>query len=266
MSTNFNYKQAFQRNIGIFSEEQQNKIKNYKIAIAGLGGVGGILIERLIRLGVENFHVADPDYFEPTNFNRQIYSNMNNLNKNKAEAIVEELIKINPEASIKIFENGVNADNVLSFVDADIVVDAIEYNLVNFLYLLHKASRENNKTVLAAQAIGYGATLFAFDPKSIKFEEYIGLENPEKMTPEEINNYRIPLEKFCPKLPNYIDESLALRVLQREIYIPSCSLGVMAATSLLEMEIINQALGFRKLKSVPNYVEIDFYDLLNGSM
>jgi molybdopterin/thiamine biosynthesis adenylyltransferase len=264
MSANFSYKQTFQRNIGIFTEEQQDRIKNYKIAIAGLGGVGGILIERLIRLGMENFHVADPDFFEPTNLNRQIYSNMSNLNKNKAEAIVEELIKINPDACIKIFENGVRSDNVSTFTDVDLVVDAIEYNLIYFLYLLHKTSRENNKTVLAAQAIGYGATLFAFDPKGIAFEEYIGLKNPEEMLPEEVNNYRIPLEKFCPKLPSYIHEDLAIRVHQREIYIPSCSLGVMAAASLLEMEIINRALGFQKMKSVPHYAEIDFYNLLSG--
>lgn len=257
----YTYDEIFQRNIGIFTKKQQDKLRKSTIAIAGLGGIGGILLERLVRLGIENFKVAEPDVFEASNLNRQLFSNTENIGAEKIEVIVDECKKINPDINIEIFPKGIDEENVKKFVEADVVIDAIEYNFPYFLYLLHKTARQNNKIVLAAQAIGFGASLYIFDKDSISFEDYIGLKNPDKKTKEEINNYRIPINKFCPIVPKYVSKKTIADVLLRKSHIPSCSLGVIMASALLEMAIIFKLLDIKKMPIVPECIGIDLFDL-----
>ncbi len=54
------YDQSFVRNIGIFTEAEQERLRNTTIAVAGVGGVGGLLVERLVRLGIGNIRLTDP--------------------------------------------------------------------------------------------------------------------------------------------------------------------------------------------------------------
>ncbi|MEI7690063.1 MAG: ThiF family adenylyltransferase [bacterium] len=260
----YTYDEIFQRNIGVLKKRQQESLRNSMVSIAGLGGIGGILFERLVRLGIENFKVAEPDSFEISNLNRMVFSNLENIREQKVEVIVEECKKINSNIKVQVYKQGVNNENVEEFTEADIVIDAIEYNLTFPMYLLHETARNKKKTVLAAQALGFGASLYVFNDKSISFADYIGLKNPEHMTAIEINNFKIPMLKFCPKIPKYVPKITALNVALRKNYIPSCSLGVMAAASLLEMAIILHILKLDKLPLTPDYMFIDFYELLKG--
>ena len=63
MDIKFNYERAFSRNIGWLTSSEQLKLKNAKIAIAGLGGVGGAHLLTLARLGVGSFNISDFDIF-----------------------------------------------------------------------------------------------------------------------------------------------------------------------------------------------------------
>ena len=67
----WSYDEAFKANRGLISEEEQEKLRNCRVAIAGMGGVGGIHLVTLARLGIGKFTIADPDVFEVANFNRQ---------------------------------------------------------------------------------------------------------------------------------------------------------------------------------------------------
>jgi len=69
---NLPYEGSFCRNIGIFTEAEQERLKTSTIAVAGMGGVGGLLAERLIRLGVGNIKITDSGAFEPSNLWRGI--------------------------------------------------------------------------------------------------------------------------------------------------------------------------------------------------
>ena len=71
MSTPFTYDLAFSRNIGWVTRDEQHDLRDKRVAIAGMGGVGGSHLLTLTRLGIGGFHLADFDTFELANFNRQ---------------------------------------------------------------------------------------------------------------------------------------------------------------------------------------------------
>ena len=75
----FDYHEAFSRNLGWVTEAEQETLRNKRIAIAGMGGVGGSHLLTLTRLGIGAFNLADFDQFELANFNRQAGASVSHL-------------------------------------------------------------------------------------------------------------------------------------------------------------------------------------------
>ena len=67
--------EAFSRHRGLFSAEEQDALRDTRVAIAGLGGVGGIYLATLARMGVGRYHLADKDVYDASNINRQYGEN-----------------------------------------------------------------------------------------------------------------------------------------------------------------------------------------------
>src|SRR3954468_20686442 len=113
----YSYEQAFDRNLGWVSEKEQQALRSKRVAIAGLGGVGGAHLLALARLGVGKFTLADLDRFEIQNFNRQVGANVGSIGRAKVDVMAEMALGINPELDLIRFERGVNAANVEDFLD-----------------------------------------------------------------------------------------------------------------------------------------------------
>ena len=111
----------------IIDENHLNTIKNLNIVLIGLGGVGGASFEALIRLGIENITVIDNDVFEPSNLNRQILSNINNIGHNKTDEAIKRAKDINPNINIKGIKEFINHDS-LSLLNGsyDFIIDACD--------------------------------------------------------------------------------------------------------------------------------------------
>src|SRR3954470_494893 len=107
MTNSFHYEQAFSRNIGWVTPAEQALLRGKTIAIAGMGGVGGVHLLTLARLGVANFHIADLDSFELANFNRQVGAMVSTLGQPKVEVLAGMARDINPEIRIAQFPAGV---------------------------------------------------------------------------------------------------------------------------------------------------------------
>jgi molybdopterin/thiamine biosynthesis adenylyltransferase len=99
------YRELFQVNLGIFTEEEMERIRATKVFIGGCGGLGGTMAIILARSGVENFILVDPDCFEPSNMNRQATCFVDTLGQNKAEVTAREIRRINPGARVKVESN-----------------------------------------------------------------------------------------------------------------------------------------------------------------
>src|SRR5687767_2081514 len=127
MPMGFDYATAFSRNIGWLTEEEQERLRHKRVAIAGVGGVGGFHLTTLARLGISRFSIADPDRFELPNFNRQAGALMSTLDRPKVDVLSEMAMDINPQCDIRILEGGVHPDNLDRFFEGvDLYVDGLD--------------------------------------------------------------------------------------------------------------------------------------------
>ena len=146
----FSYSEFTTRNIGFITDREQLVLKDSKIFIAGTGGMGGAAIACLARCGVGEFIIADIDFFEVSNLNRQIFANLDTVNVDKAKATAEALKKINPEIKITVLgeEWTSKLDEILPSVDLAINgCDDIKATIT----LMRKA-KEHKKFVIDAFA------------------------------------------------------------------------------------------------------------------
>lgn len=93
------YSHKFFRNP--FTKAGQQKIRRTPVALVGLGGTGGFVLENLLRMGAENLVLYEDDFVELSNFNRQILATENLLDRPKAEAAAERARRINPSAKLR---------------------------------------------------------------------------------------------------------------------------------------------------------------------
>src|SRR5574343_1365554 len=107
----FDYKSAFSRNVGWVTEAEQVRLRNTRVAIGGLGGVGGVHLLTLTRLGIGKFSIADFDVFDIVNFNRQVGALVSTIGNSKLNVLAELVRDINPEIDLRVFPDGVNQHN-----------------------------------------------------------------------------------------------------------------------------------------------------------
>jgi molybdopterin/thiamine biosynthesis adenylyltransferase/nitroreductase len=173
----FTYDAAFERNVGWLTEAEQLALRGMRIALAGMGGVGGVHMITLARLGVGAFNIADFDRFDIPNFNRQYGCNVNTIGLVKSDVMEEMALAVNPELRIRRFDEGVTDENLEQFLhDVDLFVDGFDFNVIEMRRKTYRRCRELGIPVVCAGPIGMGVSLLAFDPKGMSFDEYFGME------------------------------------------------------------------------------------------
>ncbi len=173
----FNYSEAFSRNIGWLTAQEQSVLQAKRVAIAGLGGVGGSHLLTLSRLGIGAFNLSDFDEFELANFNRQAGATMSSLGQKKSNVLTKMARDINPELDIKLFPDGVYANNVEDFLDGvDLYIDGLDFFAVEARRAVFAACAERGIPAVTAAPLGMGVALLNFLPGSMSFEEYFRLD------------------------------------------------------------------------------------------
>ena len=169
----FDYDLAYSRNIGWVTRAEQQALRGKRVAIAGLGGVGGSHVLTLTRLGIGSFHLSDFDTFELPNFNRQAGATMSSLGRKKADVVTSMAIDINPELRISLFEGGVDARNVDAFLDGvDLYVDGLDFFAFAARKAVFDACARRKVPATTVAPLGMGAALLNFLPGQMTFEEY----------------------------------------------------------------------------------------------
>ncbi len=173
----FNYEKAYSRNIGWVTEQEQAVLRTKRIAIAGMGGVGGSHLMTLARLGIGAFHIADFDSFEQENFNRQAGARISSVDRAKVDVLAEMAIDINPELDLRQFPDGIQPGHIPEFLaGVDLYVDGLDAFVLDVRRKLFAACYDMGIPAMTAGPLGMGVALLVFMPGQMTFEEYFRLE------------------------------------------------------------------------------------------
>lgn len=210
------YWERVDRNVGWITREEQEMLRSKVIGIAGCGGMGGMLAQIFVRLGVGEVRIADIERFDVSNINRQFAATRSNVGELKAFATTKMLRGVTDDTKLVIYPQGIVPQTVDSFLfGCDVVCDEIEFWAVGARILLHQRSRALGIPVFNCNTIGFGTRLFLFTQTSATMEECLGLtyekavalqEKVQKKTatPAEIKEIQESvLRGLLPEIPNY---------------------------------------------------------------
>ncbi len=158
--------ERFSRSEALLGAEQMARLRSSRVAVFGIGGVGGYAFEALVRTGVGEIDIFDSDKVEKSNLNRQIIATENTLGLYKVDAAKERALSINPEAKInahKMFFSESCSDDV-DFSRYDYVIDAID-TVTSKIFLVTKCNEANTKII---SSMGTGNKL---DPTRLEISD-----------------------------------------------------------------------------------------------
>lgn len=120
--------EIFSRTEMLIGDVALAKLRNSRVAVFGIGGVGGYVAEALVRSGLGNIDLIDNDTVSESNINRQIIALHSSIGKMKTQVMSERLLDINPDLKIRIHNKFVLPENIdeFDFSEYDYVVDAID--------------------------------------------------------------------------------------------------------------------------------------------
>lgn len=218
---------CFARNMGTITEAQQRKLQKARIAVFGLGGVGGIAAELLVRAGVGHLMVIDFDKFEITNFNRQIHAQKETMGRKKADVFEKKAKSINPKIEIKKISKKLEYKTMelfsasLASFAPHIVVDTTDSACSRVM--LARICRKMRAPYLYSAAMGARGMVGMLDGKK-DLERVLHLPS-----------YGLPDSQVEPSLVHY----------------PQCKTAWGSATNLVGVLAANAALNFRLKKPYP---------------
>lgn len=162
----------YERELSLINEEQFAKIKYTRILIVGVGGVGGAVLEMLVRLGFHNITIIDNDQVSLSNLNRQILYNQTNLKQPKVLAAKEYCLKINPKLNIKPIQVFLTEENINTYLlkDYDYLIDTCD-TITTKLAIIKACLAQNIKFITA---MGSGNR---FDPSALSIKDFWQITN-----------------------------------------------------------------------------------------
>lgn len=254
----WSYQEAVLRNLGLIGPPEQDKLRQSRVAIAGMGGVGSIHLVTLARLGVGRFRIADADVFETANFNRQYGANVHTIGQPKVEVMAQLALEVNPELDIEICSGKVTRENVDDFVrGCDVVLDGIDYFSFQARRMLFQQAWNAGVWAVTAGPVGFSTPWLLFDPNGMSFDQYFDIH--DGMDP--VDQFAAFTVGLAPRATHwgYFDLS---QVNQSEARGPSLALACNLASGVAAAEVIKILLKRGPLRATPCYAQFDAYRCL----
>ncbi|BBL57823.1 ThiF family adenylyltransferase [Methylomonas koyamae] len=253
--TAFNFEQAFSRNIGWITTDEQAKLRSKKIAIAGLGGVGGSHLLTLTRLGIGEFHIADFDKFELANFNRQAGATISHLDQPKTDIMAAMALDINPELHIQKFPDGVTSSNLADFFSGvDLYVDSLDFFAFEAREMVFAYCAEHKIPAVTAAPLGMGVALLNFMPGKMTFEQYFKLNG--KSSTDKILHFLLGLSPAMLQRGYLMDQSAVDLLNHRG---PSTPMACELCAGVVATQALKILLGRGKILAAPKGLHFDAY-------
>jgi len=256
MSTPFDYFTAFSRNIGWVTREEQAALRDKRVAVAGMGGVGGSHLITLARLGVGHFNIADLDDFDLPNFNRQYGAGMSTLGQPKLDVMARTVQDINPEIGIRHFDHGVDEANLEEFLaGVDLYMDSLDIFALDIRRRVFQRCYELGIPTLTAAPMGMGAALLIFLPGKMSFEEYFCLDDVTVFE-DKIIKFVIGVSPSVQQRHYLVDRS-SVNFLKQKV--PSTAMGIELAAGVACSNALKLLLHRGPVIHAPHGLHFDAY-------
>jgi molybdopterin-synthase adenylyltransferase len=186
--------ERYVRNFNAFSDKDQIKLLQSKVAVVGLGGLGGSVTEILARIGIGMLILIDGDVFEDSNLNRQMLSSQNCIGTSKAVAAAERVKEINSSVTIIAHQQFLDEQNALNFLSqAHVIVDCLDNIPTRFL--VHEAAKKLKKPLVSSAVAGASGQVTTIFPEDKGLFLIYG--EPDKFSP-------VGVEKYLGCLPHAV--------------------------------------------------------------
>lgn len=255
MPAAFDYHVAFARNIGWVTSGEQVVLRAKRVAIAGLGGVGGSHLLTLTRLGIGAFHIADFDRFELANFNRQTGATLASLGQQKITVLTGMARDINPELDLRLFSDGLHSGNVDDFLaGVDLYLDGLDFFAVEARRCVFAACARLGIPAVTAAPLGMGVAMLNFLPGKMSFEEYFRLDGQTEE--EQLLRFLLGLSPAMLQR-GYLVEPGAVNFLQHRG--PSTPMACDLCAGVAATEVLKILLARGTVRSAPQGLQFDAY-------
>ncbi|MCQ2789705.1 MAG: tRNA threonylcarbamoyladenosine dehydratase [bacterium] len=207
----------------LIGKEAVEKLKNSRVAIFGVGGVGGYTVEALARSGVGTFDLIDNDKFSLSNLNRQIYATLQTVGLSKVEVAKERIESINKSARVNIYETFYTPETAeqFDFSQYDYVVDAID-TVVGKISLIEQA-KKCGVPVISAMGAGNKLDATKFEVADISKTSVCPLARVirTELKKRKIENVKCVYSKEVPKKSELKDENTQKPIPASISFVPS---------------------------------------------
>ncbi|MEF8794273.1 ThiF family adenylyltransferase [Thiohalorhabdus sp.] len=255
MTQGFQFREAFGRTIGWVDEGELELLGQKRVAIAGLGGVGGSHLLTLARLGIGAFTVADPDHFDLANLNRQAGAFVSTLGRRKVDVLAHMARDINPALHLRTMGEGVEPDSIPDFLEgADIFVDGLDFFSLSIRRQVFAACHDRGIPAVTAAPLGMGTAVLTFLPGETSFEDYFRLEG--QPAEEQLLRFLLGLAPAGLHRPSLVDP----RAIQLEARRgPSTPMGCELCAGAAASEVLKLLLGRGRVRAAPRGMQFDAY-------
>lgn len=253
----FDFQEAFSRNIGWLTRAEQETLRHKRVAIAGMGGVGGDHLVRMARLGTGRFTISDLDVFEVGNFNRQYGATMDTVGRPKVEVMRDLAGSINPEADIRVFPQGVSAENVREFLaDCDLYIDSLDFFELEIRRIVFRSCRELGIPAITAAPLGMGTALLVFTADGMSFDDYFDFDSVDAWEDRMIKF----LVGLSPRMlqRRYLTGDSRIDFTARRV--PSTGIGITLAAGVACTTALKLLLGRGEVITAPRGLHFDAYE------
>lgn len=251
----FSYPKAFARNLGWVTEAEQETLRGKRVAVAGLGGVGGAHVLTLARLGIGALNLADFDEFEIQNFNRQAGATIDSIGQPKLDVMSAMAHAINPEIDIRNFGEGVSSENAEDFLEGvDLYIDGLDFFVFETRQRIFALCAKRGIPALTVAPLGMGAALLVFLPGQMSFEQYFQMgSRPE---PEKAARFLAGLSPSMLQLGYLVDPSRVDLVNRTG---PSTVMACELCAGVASTEALKILLGRGRIFAAPWGIHFDAY-------
>lgn len=250
------YSEMMSRNWAFISPEEQEKIRNTKILLAGCG-LSSVIAVLAVETGFTKFIAVDHDVVEVSNLNRQAFDTRH-LGQNKALALKSILEEKSEVVEVEAHPIKITPENAEEFVSkADVIVNTVDFD--EAVYIVNEIAQKQGKISVFPINIGFGGIVLVFNSESLTLEKMLG----EKIVNDGMK-FLLALAKGLKnyQIPKYIQSHLEelLDSIKKKGYNPQLGVGAYVSSSLVIVVIVQAVLGV-PIKVAPQPVTFDAWSI-----